>query len=90
VVIDYDPVTWLRCPTAGQDRTEWHDRTLAAVAADLKLAQGTAPYVMYDAIFNRVADDQLSYTASFLSIGKAKDVPCVVSIRVAYEELTLM
>lgn len=34
MIIDYDPAAWLRCPVTGDDRTQWHDRALAALTKD--------------------------------------------------------
>jgi hypothetical protein len=90
VVIDYDPVAWLRCPVEGEDRTEWHDRALTAVSQDWGLRVGGNQHQKLDAVLDRTADDPLSHTATFLAIRKPSDGTAVLCVDVADEEVTLL
>jgi hypothetical protein len=90
VVVDYDPVAWIRCPVLGEDRSDWHDRVLAALAQDFGLGAGGNDHSALDAILDRTADDPLSHTATFLSIRKPGDRPALMVVDVADEEVTLL
>jgi hypothetical protein len=90
VVIDYDPVAWLRCPVQGEDRTAWHDRSLAALTEDWRLRAGGDAHRKVDAALNRTADDPLSHDATFLSIRKPEDGTAMLFVDVADEEVTLL
>lgn len=90
VVIDYDPAVWVRCPVGSEDRTDWRDRVLSAYDQDFKLTPTSAAHLMLAAVLDRVADDPLSPTATFLSIRSATDDPAIVTVRVADEELTML
>lgn len=43
VLVDYDPVAWLRCPVIGEDRSDWHDRALGALTQDWGLRRVAWP-----------------------------------------------
>jgi hypothetical protein len=90
VLIDYDPAAWLRCPVLGEDRTEWHDRSLAALTQDWGLQPGGSAHQIFDNVLNRTADDPLSHDATFLSIRKPGDGTAVVCADVTEEEVTLL
>jgi hypothetical protein len=90
VLIDYDPAAWLRCPVLGEDRTQWHDRSLAALTQDWGLRPGANAHQVFDKALNRTADDPLSHDATFLSIDKPGDGTAMVFVDVADEEVTLL
>ena len=90
VVIDYDPLAWLRCPVLGEDRTAWHDRSLAALTEDWGLKAGDDVHRILHAVLDRTADDPLSHDATFLSIRKPEDGTAMLFVDVTDEEVTLL
>lgn len=90
VLIDYDPVMWVRCAVGGEDRTDWRDRVLGAYDQDFRLDPVGEEHLYLAAVLDRIADDPMSTTATFLSIRSAQDEPVIVTVRVADEELTML
>ena len=87
----YDLAIWLRCPSVGHDRTEWRDRAQAAYATDLGWSSADRNYAALGAALDRVADDELSHTATFVLIPPELDEPAAVAwVNVFDEELTLL
>ena len=87
----YDPARWLRCPSVGHDRTEWRDRALTAYAQDLGWVSGDDRATALAAALDRIADDELSHTATFVHIPPSLQQPVsLVWVNVFDEELTLL
>jgi len=87
----YDPALWLRCPSVGHDRTEWRDRAVAAYAEDLGWPSGDPRATALGGALDRIADDELSHTATFVQIPPSLDEPALLAwVNVFDEELTLL
>jgi hypothetical protein len=91
LVVDYDPALWVRCPSLGQDRTQWHDDVLAAFAQDLEWpADDVRRKALSDAL-DEVANDPLAHTANFMLVpAELDESPVIAYVDVADEELNLL
>jgi hypothetical protein len=91
VRVPYDPALWVRCPSTGQDRTDWHDRVLDAFAADLAWPERCFEREALDDALDKIADDLLPHTANFVMFDdKLEAPPATAHLDVADEELTLL
>ena len=87
----YDPASWLRCPSVGHDRTKWRDRALTAYAEDLGWTSGDSRAEALAAALDRIADDDLSRSATFVHIPPSLQEPASLAwVNVFDEELTLL
>lgn len=88
VRVDYDPALWVRCPVVGEDRTAWVERVLSAHEEDLRWSADAPERRRLEVALNRIANDDLHYTANFAMFPGQGERPVIAFAHVTDEELT--